>query len=82
MLLKKFFNVGFERIEVTERRAFGLDDLVRYPLFTPEFLEFLRRAIPAERHASLVTSIVVTAQRGVPTDVPIRGSEPVAVHKP
>lgn len=63
MLLKKFFNVGFERIEVGERMSFGLDDLVRYPLFTPDFLDFLRRVIPAHRHAELVRSIVITARK-------------------
>lgn len=63
MLLKKFFNVGFEAIEVWDRRPFGLDDLRRYPLFAPEFLEFLRTAMPAARHAELVYSIVVTARK-------------------
>ena len=43
MLLKKFFNVGFVDITVAERAAFGLDDLAPYPLFAPDFLEFLRR---------------------------------------
>jgi hypothetical protein len=55
--------VGFQQIEVSDRRAFGLHDLTRYPLFAPEFLEFLRRAMPAERHAELVFSIAVTARK-------------------
>jgi hypothetical protein len=63
VLLKKFFNVGFERIEVVGRMSFGLDDLIRYPLFTPDFLEFLRRVMPRHRHAELVRSIVVTARK-------------------
>jgi TusA-related sulfurtransferase len=63
VLLKKFFNVGFEAIEVHDRQPFGLDDLARYPLFTPEFLDFMRRAVPPERHDSLVSSLVVTARR-------------------
>ena len=61
MLLKKFFNVGFADITVAERAAFGLDDLGRYPLFAPEFLEFLRQAIPPVRHRELVFSIALTA---------------------
>jgi hypothetical protein len=32
VLLKKFFNVGFEEIHVVERTPLGLDDLSRYPL--------------------------------------------------
>jgi hypothetical protein len=63
VLLKKFFNVGFEAIAVHDRRPFGLGDLARYPLFTPEFLDFMRRAVPPERHDGLVSSLVVTARR-------------------
>ena len=63
MLLKKFFNVGFEEITVADRTPLGLDDLGRYPLFAPEFLQFLRDAIPAARHRELVFSIAVKATR-------------------
>jgi hypothetical protein len=63
VLLKKFFNVGFADITVAERAAFGLDDLGRYPLFAPDFLEFLRQAIPPVRHRELVFSIAVTASK-------------------
>ena len=61
--MKKFFNVGFEEIRVVERKPFGLVDLTRYPLFTPDFLDFMRRIMPPERHAELVFSIVVTARK-------------------
>ncbi len=70
MLLKKFFNVGFEAIEVHDRRPFGLESLTRYPLFTPEFLDFLRRTLPPERHDGLVFSLVVTARRPALRTVP------------
>lgn len=63
MLLKKFFNVGFEAITVVDRRPFGLDDLTRYPLFAPEFIEFMRKVMPSHRHRELVRSIAVTARR-------------------
>ena len=63
MLLKKFFNVGFEDIAVVARAPFGLDELGRYPLFAPEFLQFLRAAIPTARHRELVFSIAVTANK-------------------
>jgi hypothetical protein len=61
--------VGFEEIQVVERRACGLDDLARYPLFAPEFIDFLRRTMPQHQHAELVSSIVITARKptgGVP----------------
>jgi hypothetical protein len=48
---------------VLERQPFGLSDLTRYPLFAPDFIEFLRRLMPAERHAELVFSIVMTARK-------------------
>jgi len=63
VLLKKFFNVGFVDIKVTERTAFGLDDLRRYPLFAPDFLQFLHDAIPSVRHRELVFSIAVRARK-------------------
>jgi hypothetical protein len=63
VLLKKFFNAGFEDIAVVDRRPFGLDDLQRYPLFAPEFIEFLRRVMPEHRHREMVFSIVVTARK-------------------
>jgi hypothetical protein len=55
--------VGFEGIEVVERRTFGLEDLTRYPLFAADFLAFMRRIMPPHRHQELVFSIVVTAQK-------------------
>jgi hypothetical protein len=61
VLLKKFFNVGFTEIRVMERFPFGLADLGRYPLFAPDFLDFMRRVMPPERHRELVFSIAITA---------------------
>jgi hypothetical protein len=66
VLLKKFFNVGFEEIDVVERTPFGLEDLSRYPLFAPDFLDFLRRVVPSERHRELVYSITIVAQKPRP----------------
>jgi hypothetical protein len=63
VLIKKFFNVGFKDIAVVERRPFGLGDLTRYPLFAREFLDFLGRVMPPERHAELVFAIAVTARK-------------------
>ncbi len=65
MLLKKFFNVGFEEIRAVERRAFGLTDLSRYPLFAPEFIDFMRKVVPPARHNDLVFSITVTARKAL-----------------
>lgn len=74
MLLKKFFNVGFRDIVIVERRSFGLDDIALYPLFTSEFIDFLRQLMPPERHAELVLSIVIVARKPTAEGVGIRAS--------
>jgi hypothetical protein len=61
VLRKKLTNVGFESPAVVEHRPFGLAALARYPLFPPEFLDFVRAAVPADRHDTIVFSVVVTA---------------------
>jgi hypothetical protein len=48
---------------VAARAAFGLSDLARYPLFTQEFLDFLRDTMPPARHRELVFSITLTARK-------------------
>ncbi|MGH9462489.1 MAG: hypothetical protein ACRD1X_14845 [Vicinamibacteria bacterium] len=63
MLLKKFFNVGFDDITVVDRRPLGLADIMRYPLFAPDFLDFLRKIMPLERHGEMVFSITVKARK-------------------
>lgn len=72
MFLKKLFNLGFEAIEAHDRRAVGLADLGRYPLFTPEFFDFLRRVMPPERHDDVVYAIVVTARKPAARSAPRR----------
>jgi hypothetical protein len=63
VLLKKFENVGFDRVEVVARQGFALADIGRYPLFSADFLRFLAEVMPAERHAELVRSVVVRARK-------------------
>ena len=63
MLEKKVFNVGFEAIAVVDRQRVGIDELARYPVFPEEFVTFLRRVVPAARHAELVWSITLTARK-------------------
>ena len=56
-------NVGFGAAVTLERRPLGIDALAPYPVFPPEFLAFLRRVIPSDRHEELVHSIVVLARK-------------------
>ena len=61
MLKRKLANVGFDRVVLRERRPFGLAALARYPIFPPEFLDFVRRAVPPSRHDALVYAVDITA---------------------
>jgi hypothetical protein len=56
-------NVGFEDVATLERRPLGIDALAPYPVFPPEFLDFLRRVVPVTRHETLVHAVVVRAHK-------------------
>ncbi len=59
----KLDKVGFADVQVVERRPFGLGDAARYPLFTPDLIELMRRLIPPARHDEVAVSITLTATR-------------------
>jgi hypothetical protein len=61
VLGRKLVNVGFQAVVTRDRRPFGLAALARYQVFPPEFLEFVRREVPAERHDAIVYAVDVTA---------------------
>jgi hypothetical protein len=61
VLRRKLTNVGFDQVLVQDRRPFGLAALARYPIFPPEFLDFVRGAVPPERHETLVYAVDITA---------------------
>ena len=55
--------MGFEAVAVADRRPFGMPALARYPLFPAEFLDFVRAVVPADRHGTIVFSVVVIARK-------------------
>lgn len=63
VFVEKIGAVGFVDAQVVERRAFGLDDIVRYPLFTADLVDFMRDAIPPEQQAEVATAVTVTARK-------------------
>ncbi|HSF07434.1 MAG TPA: hypothetical protein VLG10_16765 [Methylomirabilota bacterium] len=73
MLTKKVANVGFEAVATVDRRPFGIEALASYPVFPPEFVDFLRRVVPADRHDKLVWSLVVLARKPEGTGGPHAG---------
>jgi hypothetical protein len=50
---------GFTNVEVLARRAWGIEDCARYPLFGADLIDLMRRTIPPERHDHVAESIVV-----------------------
>lgn len=42
---------------------FGVDDCVRYPLFTDDLIDVMRRLIPPARQADIAASVTVTASK-------------------
>jgi hypothetical protein len=54
---------GFTEVTVAHQRWLGIDDLEHYPLFTPELLALMRRAIAPARHAALARTMTFTARR-------------------
>ncbi|CAL9440171.1 2-methoxy-6-polyprenyl-1,4-benzoquinol methylase, mitochondrial [Actinosynnema sp. ALI-1.44] len=60
---RKLEKVGFASIELSERRAFGIDDVALYPLFDADVLALMRRTIPVERQHDVCAGVVVRARR-------------------
>lgn len=45
---------GFQTIEIFDRLSMTLDDLAVYPLFTPDFLEWLKKSIPPTQRDRII----------------------------
>ncbi len=60
---RKMANVGFANISVVERQPFGLTDVARYPLFTPDLIELMRYLLPPDRHVEVAIAVTMTAHR-------------------
>jgi arsenite methyltransferase len=64
-LVRSLARVGLTDITVRERHLFGVDDCARFPLFTPDLPDIMRRTIPPAEQASIATCITVTARNTV-----------------
>jgi len=67
VLVREVENVGFQAVSTVDRRPFGIAALAPYPVFPPEFVQFLKRVVPPERHDELVWSLVVRATKPAAT---------------
>lgn len=61
----KLSKVGFSGVRVLERQPFGLADAARYPLFTPELIELMRRLLPVEQHHEVAVAVTFRASKSV-----------------
>ena len=62
---QKVSRVGFEAFQVVDRAPFGLEDAARFPLFTPDLIDLMRKLIPVERQKAIAVSITLTASRPI-----------------
>ena len=53
----------FADVWVGGHRATSIDEASRYPLFTDEVIEQMRRALPSEQHDHVATSVIVKARK-------------------
>jgi hypothetical protein len=60
---EKLGRAGFVDVWVGGHRPFGIDEAARYPLFTHEVIEVMRRMIPPERHDHVATGVIVKARK-------------------
>lgn len=67
VFVDKISGVGLTQVEILERRAFGLDDAARYPLFTPDLIELMRELLTAEQQAEVAVSVTVAARKPLET---------------
>ena len=60
---EKLERAGFENVWVGGHQPYGIDDAAKYPLFTPELIELMRRTISPDRQDHVATGVIVKARR-------------------
>ena len=63
VFVEKAIAVGFDAVEVVERRPFGIDDAALYPLFTPDLITLMRELLPARQHTEVAVAVTLTAAK-------------------
>jgi hypothetical protein len=54
---------GFRTVEVFDRRSMTLDELAVYPLFTPDFLEWLKKSIPPTQQDRIIYTACIKGKK-------------------
>jgi arsenite methyltransferase len=60
---EKLGRAGFQDIWVGGHQPYGIEDAARYPLFTPELIEVMRRTISPERQGHVANGVIVKARK-------------------
>jgi hypothetical protein len=60
---EKLERAGFVDVWVGGHQPYGIDDAAKYPLFTPELIELMRRTISPDRQDHVATGVIVKARR-------------------
>jgi len=60
---EKLQRAGFVDVWVGGHLPFGIEDAARYPLFTPDVIEVMRRTIPLEHQDHVATGVIVKARK-------------------
>jgi hypothetical protein len=60
---EKLERAGFENVWVGGHQPYGIDDAAKYPLFTPELIELMRRTISPDHQDHVATGVIVKARR-------------------
>ncbi len=62
--VERLEKTGFDRVEVVDRKPWGIEECRLYPLFTPDLIELMERLIPGEKRDRIGDSIVIKARLG------------------
>jgi arsenite methyltransferase len=60
---EKLERAGFVDVWVGGHQPYGIDDAAKYPLFTPELIELMRRTISPDHQDHVATGVIVKARR-------------------
>ncbi len=60
---KKIQQAGFVDLVISDHTPMGVDDVARYPLFTPALIKLMGEVIPVERQQRVATSVLARARK-------------------
>lgn len=68
VLRKKLVRAGLGDVDVSDHRPFSLDDVARYPLFTPDILDMMAQLLPRVAQQQVALGVIVRGRRSDRSD--------------